>query len=137
MEGRATAKQDEHRTLGKYSHKLGGVYTKAKMGARSLEIIMGGLPFALQVVYSAKLPQNLLENSYMDMPYIYLPPITNLPLCLHLDTIKFLSGYCLSSCLPSLGAAPRVRVNSSWGLYIHACLVLQMCARLSAHESGK
>lgn len=110
---------------------------KGKMGAKSLKIIMGGLPFALHVMYSGKLAQNLLENPYMHLPYTYLPLITNLPLCLYLDTIKFLSGYYLSSCLPSLGAAPRLRVNSSWGLYIHTCQVLQMCARQSTHQSGK
>lgn len=33
--------------------QLAGVHTGARMGARSLGIIMGGLPLALQVVYSA------------------------------------------------------------------------------------
>lgn len=42
------------------------------MGARSLGIIMGGLPFALQVVYSAQDP---LENLYMHLPCMYLLPI--------------------------------------------------------------
>lgn len=78
-----------------------------------------------------------LKDPYMDMFYKYLSPIPNLPLCLCLDTIKFLSGYCLSSCLPSLGASPRVRVNSSWRLYINACLVLQMHTRLLINQANE
>lgn len=106
-------------------------------GSQDPKIIIKGLPLALQVMHPAKWAQNLLENPYMDMPYIYLPPITNLPLCLHLDTVKFLFGYCLSSFLPCLGAAPRERVKSSGGLHIHDFLVLQMCARPFAHQPGK
>lgn len=73
----------------------------------------------------------------MHLPCMYLPLISSIPLCLNLDTIKFLSGCCSSSCLPSLVAITREPVNLSCGLFISSSLSGASGACKTVHHSGK
>lgn len=75
------------------------------MGARSLGIFTGALPLALQG--TLQWAQDLLENPRMHLPCMYLPPISNPPLCLSLDTLKSLSGYCLFQLPPKSSCCPQ------------------------------